>query len=487
MSQKPKNPYDLPEERPASFDEVGDRVKIYPAAVTGHWRTRRTQVHFILVFVFLILPWIKINGHPAILLNLPERKFAFFGLTFWAHDLPLLFFVIASTALGLIFVTALWGRVWCGWACPQTVFIDAIYRWIEFKIEGNHLERRRLDQSPTTFASIFKKSLKWFVFLIVTMVVTHSFLAYFVGPDRILKMIQTSPRENWESFLVIAFMTGILLFNFGWFREQFCIIMCPYGRLQSALVDERSLGVIYDSKRGEPRKGIPSENPQGDCISCFKCVAVCPTGVDIRRGFQMECIQCTACIDACDEVMEKIGKPKGLIRYGSASELFENLKINSSRLRIRPLLYGLILLTLIGGFIGKIILRVDLHGVVLRAIDDPFKILPNRSGDSSQEGRRIINHFKIHLQNQTFDSITGHFKLPQEMILRDYNLITPQSTFTLAGGHSAVYHFFIEFPFATKAQRVLDSENSLQVEYHFEAKNSSPQKKNYPLQLLTPD
>ena len=295
-----KNKLELPEDRLASLDKMGGRLFIYPAQVRGFFRKWRTVTQIILIAIFLLLPWIKIGGQQAVLLDLPGRKFALFGVTFWAHDAPMIFFVLAILTMSLALMTALWGRVWCGWACPQTVFIDGVFRRIEELIEGNHIERRKLDDAPMDAKKFFKRSLKWILFTAVTLVITHSFLAYFVGADRLVEMVQHKPAENWTNFLIILVTSGIILFDFAWFREQFCIIACPYGRFQSVLMGPRSKNVVYDYNRGEPRKGKAPKGEEADCVNCYRCVQVCPTGVDIRRGTQMECIACTACIDACD-------------------------------------------------------------------------------------------------------------------------------------------------------------------------------------------
>lgn len=312
-----------------------------------------------MIFIFLGLPWVRISGEQSIFLNIPARQFTIFGLKFWSHDGPMLFFVFGGFAISLIFVTAIWGRVWCGWACPQTVFIDGVYRRIEKWIEGTAPKRKLLDQSPWTADKIFKRLTKHICFLIVTLIITHSFLAYFVGAKQITEMVLRPPSENWTSFLFILITTGILYFNFAWFREQFCIIMCPYGRLQSSLFDNTTMIVGYDKARG-------------DCIECNKCVNVCPTGIDIRDGVQMECIACTACMDACDDIMKKVKKPLGLIKYTSEDEL-AGKKI--SKFRPRTIVYALFLLGICGAFIFTLSMRkpigVEIIKTELQAKSDP--------------------------------------------------------------------------------------------------------------------
>lgn len=314
--------WNLPEERPASFDEHGWRVKLHPAEVKGAWHKKREWTQLVLLIVFLVLPWVRIGGEQALLLDVSRRQFEIFGLSLRAHNAPLLIFVLAIAGFGLFFVTAIWGRVWCGWACPQTVFVEAVFRRIERWTEGSAGERRSLQAAPWSAGKIAKKSIKWLAFVAVSLVIAHSFLAYFVGTDTLTTMVRRAPSENWASFLFIVFSTAIVLFDFGWFREQFCMIACPYGRFQSVLMDDQSMIVGYDERRGEPRRGkVQPGEKQGDCVSCFRCVQVCPTGIDIRRGVQMECVACTACVDACDDVMKKMKRPTGLIRYTTLQQL----------------------------------------------------------------------------------------------------------------------------------------------------------------------
>ncbi|MCB0406791.1 MAG: cytochrome c oxidase accessory protein CcoG [Bdellovibrionales bacterium] len=432
-------PQNLPEDSLASLNQFGDRIFIYPAKVKGLWHNRRKYLHFVLMVIFLVLPWIKIGGHQAVLLNLPERKFALFGLTFWAHDAPLTFFVLATLTIGLALITAVWGRVWCGWACPQTVFIETVFRKIESFVEGNHIQRRRLNESEPSFKKFVKKTSKWSLYIVASLIIAHSLLAYFVGTDRLLEMIQHSPKQNWVPFLIILFTTGVVLFDFGWFREQFCIIMCPYGRFQSVLMDENSLSVAYDIKRGEPRRGIAEDkSSQGDCIDCRKCVAVCPTGIDIRNGLQMECIACTACIDACDEVMEKIKKPKGLIRYVTESEMTGKVR---NILRPRVIIYSFLLVLFIGGLGFQVSHRQSYYASFVRALETPYKLTALPDGSPS-----ILNHFKVTLRNQEF--VPMHVEMTfQEDDIKKYQLklTSPYNPTTLAPGETKKFHIFVNF------------------------------------------
>lgn len=429
----------LPDERPATMDERGKRVFIFPAQVSGPWRNLRSVTEVFLVVFFLVLPWIKIGGHQALLLNIGERRFSIFGLTFWAHDAPLIFFILAFLTIGLAFVTAVWGRIWCGWACPQTVFIDGIFRRLEYLIIGSHVQQRNLAQAPWDVKKFLKLSTLWSLFIIVSLVIAHSFLAYFVGADRLVEMTQHNPGENWTIFVIMAFLTIVFLFDFGWFREQFCIIVCPYGRFQSVLLDDDSLTVSYDSVRGEPRKGsVKDGETEGDCINCYKCVAVCPTGIDIRNGLQLECIGCTACIDACDEVMQKIERPKGLIRYATGRAL-KGLKTRWFRPRVA--IYIVLLIAVVSALVFSVQRREEIVVTILRGKDTPFQVVKNGDG-----GEEIINHFKMHMKNQTFNDVQLKMMISEGLKEKKVEIISQYESFDLGAGKDMTVHFFVKFP-----------------------------------------
>lgn len=440
-----KHEQELPEDRLATTDEEGHRVFLYPADVKGKYRKRRTVLSVILIAFFLILPWIQINGHQALWIDIARRRFSVFGLLFWAHDAPILFFILGGAAISLAFVTAIWGRAWCGWACPQTVFIDGIFRRIERWIEGDSVARRQLEEAPWNGDKILKKAGKWSLSLIAALVITHSFLAYFVGTGPLLKMMTQSPTQNPGDFLFILATTALVLFDFGWFREQFCTIVCPYGRFQSVLMDDHSLAVLYDAKRGEPRRGIASsEKSQGDCINCYRCVKVCPTGVDIRRGVQLECIACSACIDACDDVMTRLKKPKGLIRYDSMQNIQDkalNPNVQTRFFWMRPAIYAAILSGMIAGLTLVIYDRVDLSTVIVRAIDTPYQEVNNNLGEAE-----IINHFKIHFENQSFEDQKIHVDLAQDLANSGVKIVLSNHQELLPAGAGERADLFVQFP-----------------------------------------
>ncbi len=302
-----------------TINEDGSRYFVHPADVRGFYTWARQGVALALIAVYILLPIIHINGQPAVFLDIFHRRLHLFGLTLMFQDLWLLFFLVTGLAFGLFVITSIAGRIWCGWACPETVFLDQIFRRVERWIDGDALARRKLEDAPWTGSKIAKRVLKHGIFFVLSALIAHMFLAYFVSIPSLYDMMRHAPAQNWGTFVFVFALTGILYFNFAWFREQFCIIMCPYGRLQSVLIDDNSIVVGYDTVRGEPR-GKPSPE-HGDCIDCRRCVQVCPTGIDIRQGLQLECIACTACIDACDEVMVKLHRPKGLIRHDSMNAL----------------------------------------------------------------------------------------------------------------------------------------------------------------------
>lgn len=325
---------------PTTINQDGSRFFIHPADVKGFFTRWRRVFALLLIGIYVTLPWIPINGHPAVFLDVINRRFHLFGLTFAAQDLWMAFFFITGLGFSLFFVTALFGRIWCGWACPHTVFLEHVYRRIERWIEGDATARRKLDTAPWDSSKITKRLTKNGIFILISAAIAHLFLAYFVSIPELYQWMTSSPTEHWGAFVFMFVATAIIYFNFAWFREQLCLIICPYGRLQSALIDDDSLIIGYDEKRGEPR-GPATKAGFGDCINCYRCVQVCPTGIDIRQGLQMECVGCANCIDACDTIMSKLNRPKGLIRYDSQTGLD-----GKARRVIRPriFIYGALML-----------------------------------------------------------------------------------------------------------------------------------------------
>ena len=440
---KKKSKLELPEDHLATVAKDGSRIALYPELVIGPWRVKRTYVQSLLIGIFLLTPWLTFNGTQLVLMDVVHGKLSLFGLTFWAHDGPMIFLILMTGVLTLALATAWWGRVWCGWICPQTVFIEGVFRRIEAFIEGNHIQRRALNEGPLNKDMILKKISKWTLFISISLILSHSFLAYFVGAENLLQMIQGNPKDNWVAFLVILFVTSVLLFDFSIFREQFCVLVCPYGRLQSVLLDSESLAVTYDFDRGEPRKGTEgATEKRGDCVNCFKCVTVCPTGVDIRRGQQMECIHCTACIDACDQIMDKVGSERGLIRYMSESESRGKKR---GYLRTRPLVYLGLLLVCLGSLGISVFGRSVFHTTIVRAQGAPFKEISN-------ETEKVLNHFKVHIRNQSNFKRNVFLKMAPTKTSEtsspntpDIELVIPQNPIPLNPGQIQRLHFFLKF------------------------------------------
>jgi cytochrome c oxidase accessory protein FixG len=321
-----------------TVNEDGSHYILHPADVSGKFTLARRVFAVILLVVYVALPWITINEAPAVFIDLAERKFHIFGLTLFPQDLWVLFFLITGTGFALFFVTALLGRLWCGWACPYTVFLEHVFRRIERFIEGDSPARKKLDAAPWTFPKIWRRVLKHSLFVLVAAFLAHVFLSYFVSLERLYDFVRGNPLDHFTAFGAVAFLTAAFYFCFAHFREQFCIMVCPYGRLQSALTDDDTVIIGYDEGRGEPR-GKAKDPHTGDCIDCNRCVSVCPTGIDIRNGLQLECIGCAACIDACDDIMRKLDRPTGLVRYDSLNGL-SGLKRRILRPRI--FLYALL-------------------------------------------------------------------------------------------------------------------------------------------------
>lgn len=362
----------------------GSRPFIHPADVRGRFTRARFWFGLLLMGVYAALPWIPVNGNPAVFLDLENRQFHFIGLTFLPQDMWVAIFLVTGMAFTLFYLTALAGRVWCGWACPQTVFLDWARRFERF-FEGESSRRKRLDRQPWTGRKLLRRGASQAAYGLFAVILAHVLLSYFVSLSRLYEMMRTAPAQHWPAFLFVFGITAALFFNFAWFREQFCIVLCPYGRLQSALIDSDSIVIGYDSNRGEPRgkKGATT----GDCVDCLRCVKVCPTGIDIRQGVQLECINCAACIDACDMVMEKIGRPRGLIRYDSMNGL-----IGKTRRILRPrlILYtGFLLLGAAAAVTGLSRLKA-VSVAVTRIQGAPYIIM----------GSEVRNQFLLRIENK---------------------------------------------------------------------------------------
>ncbi|MFK5974857.1 MAG: cytochrome c oxidase accessory protein CcoG [Flavobacteriaceae bacterium] len=391
-----------------TINKEGKRAWVYPKKPSGKFYTYRKLVSYTLLIFLLSAPFIKINGNQFLLFNVLERRFNIFGVPFWPQDFHL--FVVSMIA-GVIFIalfTVAFGRVFCGWICPQTIFLEMVFRRIEYWIDGDRGAQIRLDKQPWTKEKIKKRILKWTIFFIISFLIANVFLAYFISGDKLIEHITAGPLNNIRTLISLLIFTGVFYFIFVWFREQVCIIACPYGRLQGVLLDNKSIIVAYDHKRGEAENGRKkfrkNEDREalghGDCIDCFQCVNVCPTGIDIRNGTQLECVNCTACIDECDDIMEKIHLPKGLIRYASEDNIERKAKFTFTP-RLKG--YTAILFILVGILVGMLFLRNDIEASILRL---PGQLYQHK-GDNI-----ISNVFTYKLLNKTNDDISDvSFKL----------------------------------------------------------------------------
>lgn len=311
-----------------TMEQSGKRKWVFPRKPKGKYTNYRTIVAYFLLAVFFILPFLKINGNPVLMFNILDREFYIFGMPFYPQDFSILALGAIASIVFIILFTVVYGRIFCGWICPQTIFLEMVFRKIEYAIEGDRNKQMKLAKQPWNAEKIWKRSLKWGIYIIISLIVTHFMFMYIVGKEEVLKIMKEGPLAHPTNFLVMIFFTAAFYFVFTWFREQVCTLVCPYGRLQGVLIDKQTINVYYDYKRGENRakwkKGEDRKAAgKGDCIDCHQCVVVCPTGIDIRNGQQLECVNCTACIDACDEVMTKVGLPPGLIRYATEEEIEE--------------------------------------------------------------------------------------------------------------------------------------------------------------------
>ncbi len=365
MAQKKETPGGSYRDKLSTVDSSGKRVWIYAKKVRGKYYNKRQLVAILLLAFLFGVPFIRYQGDPIMLFNVLERKFIIFGVVFWPQDIHLILLVFITSLVFIALFTVIFGRLFCGWVCPQTIFMEFVFRKIEWAIEGDAAAQRKLDKAPWTFNKVWRKSLKHIVFYLTAFATASTFLAYIVGMDQLLMYFREGPAVHPGGFTGLLIFSGLFYFVFAFFREQVCTIACPYGRLQGVLIDKRSIIVGYDYKRGEPRGPLNKARDAelGDCVACNACVVVCPTGIDIRNGTQMECINCTACMDACDAVMERTGKPKGLIRYDSEEGIETG---HHSVFNARSIAYSAVLTALIFFVAALFIMRGDSETTILR-------------------------------------------------------------------------------------------------------------------------
>ncbi len=387
-----------------SVNADGSRKAIHTADVSGKYIRRRRILFGVLLAIYVALPLVHIGGHPAVFLDIDARRFYLFGATFNAQDVWLLLFLVTTVGFSLLFVTAWLGRAWCGWACPQTVFLEGIYRRIERLFDGSREKRIRLEKGPWTAEKILRGLGKHTAYLGISWVLAHVFLALFVSAPELKNMILEGPAGHGIAFTWAVAVSAVFYLDFAWFREQVCVVVCPYGRLQSSMQDADSIIVGYDEKRGEPRgklikPGMPLPLvPQGDCIDCRRCVTACPTGIDIRNGLQLECVGCAQCVDACDDVMIRIGKPTGLIRFDSLNGLQSKPK---RVLRPRLYIYGGMLAASAIALTVSLFLRTPFEANALRARGVPYVLA---------EDGTVRNQFEVHVINKHPEPATFHLE-----------------------------------------------------------------------------
>lgn len=390
-------------DRIATVDEKGKRKWVYAQQPKGRFYTIRSWVSRGFFLLFFTLPFIKVNNRPLFLFNITETKFILFGKIFWAQDFFIFGITMVTFIVFIVLFTAAFGRLFCGWVCPQTIFMEMLFRKVEYLIEGDAPKQKMLNAAPWTSKKISKKLIKHFLFFGLAFIIGNFFLSYIIGMDQLLKIISEPVSRHVGGFMAMLGFAGVFYGVYAYFREQVCTVVCPYGRLQSVLLDKNSMIVAYDYKRGEPRgkfkKKPVAELNTGDCIDCFQCVKVCPTGIDIRNGTQMECVGCTACIDACNRMMEAVNRPSGLIRYASENGIAEGKKL---RYTGRMVFYTVVLFILAGILTILLATRTDVGGTIVRAKGQLYQ---ERGTDS------LSNLYTIRITNKTIEEIPVTLKL----------------------------------------------------------------------------
>ena len=378
-------------DRISTIEMDGKRHYIHPKIPKGSFTKWRNIVGVFLLFLLFAFPLIKINGDPLLMLNFIERKFIIFGVIFWPQDTFILLLLTLSFILFIILFTVTYGRIFCGWLCPQTIFLEIIFRRIEYWFEGNPTKQKKLNNGPWNAKKLSIKLSKWIVFYTISLILVNVILWYFMSFDKWLLYAQNIEAHYTGLGLIIIF-TSVFFGIYTWFREQICLIACPYGRMQGVLIDPSTILISYDYLRGEPRgvkKKGDTANSYGDCINCHACIDVCPTGIDIRNGTQLECVNCTACIDACNDIMHKTKKPKGLIRYASEREISTGIK---QKFTTRSIAYSVVLMGILAFFFTMLFTRTEVETVVLRTPG----ILYQEAGPDS-----LSNIYNIKVVNKT--------------------------------------------------------------------------------------
>lgn len=411
-------------------DKLGRRQWIYAKEPKGKWTSRRIWLSWLLIGVMFAGPFIRINGNPLLMMNIVERRFSILGQLFWPQDMIIFAVALLIFITGIIVFTTAFGRLWCGWTCPQTVMMEMVFRKLEYLIEGDAVQQRKLAAAPWTAGKLAKKAFKLGIFFVLSFIIGNTLLAYIIGSDELIKIITDDPRNHVTGLTFMILFTLLFFAIFARFREQACTFICPYGRFQSTMLDENTMIVAYDHKRGEKRGKLKAEQPLvkriatglGDCIDCHQCVTVCPTGIDIRNGVQMECVHCTACIDACDSVMDKVGSPRGLIRYASLNSIEKG---EPFRITPRMKLYAVVLTGLIALFLTLVFTRPAVEAMFLRAPGSLFM--------QAADGQ-IENLYTLKLVNKTMRALPVELKLEDVAgrleVMGDKNLVVPAGQLT---------------------------------------------------------
>ena len=395
-----------------TISKEGNRNYVIPQKPKGRLYNLRSYFSYFYLILFFTLPFIKVEGEPLFLFNVLERKFIFFGKIFWPQDFFIFAIGLLTFIVFVILFTVAFGRIFCGWACPQTIFMEMVFRKIEYFIDGDANQQKKLKAMPWNTEKIVKRVIKIFAFFSLSFLIANFFLGYIIGIDELWVHIQEGIFVEFGTFSALVIFTLVFFFVYYWFREQACIIVCPYGRLQGVLLDRNSILVAYDYVRGEPRGKLSDKtNDKGDCVNCHACVRVCPTGIDIRNGTQLECVNCTACIDACDEIMDHINKPKGLIRYTSENGIANKQKmVFSWRLK----LYTIVLTLLLSFLAILLITRADIAARILRTPGQTYQLL---------DQNKTSNLYNIKLVNKTRHNI--HLNIKLENIEGEIKLVSP--------------------------------------------------------------
>jgi cytochrome c oxidase accessory protein FixG len=433
-------------DRIATVDAEGKRKWIFAQKPKGRFYAARTWASRAFFLLFLTLPFIKVNDRPLFLFNIPEAKFIIFGKIFWPQDFFIFGLAMVTFIIIIVLFTAAFGRLFCGWVCPQTIFMEMVFRKIEYLIEGDAAQQKVLAKMPWNSEKIRKKAGKHAIFFGVAFIIANYFLAYIIGVDQLWKIITEPVSEHWVGLLSLIVFSSVFYSVYAFFREQACTVVCPYGRLQSVLLDRNSMIVAYDHQRGEPRgkfKKGEENSGLGDCIDCFNCVRVCPTGIDIRNGTQMECVGCTACIDACDHIMDSIGKPRGLVRYASENGISLQQPL---RYTGRMKFYTLVLIILTGLLSLLLITRKDIDGTIVRTRGQLYQEVGTDS---------LSNLFDIKIINKTMKDKEVTLRLEGEYEQSGKVSMIGNSKVHLNREDQAAGSFFITLPKKALKQRTV--------------------------------